>query len=469
MKTRLLFIALFAAVAGTAQNVAKSYDDNAYDAAYDHFSEPDHIDLITLDIPAYGIAGSYSISGQFNNQLTGAVSSATINYSIDNGPATLQKIDPQAISRGPVTDFKFASDVNLAPGNHIVKVWLSEINGVAQTTPQLISTEVHIASRAAKRHGLIELFTSSTCPPCAEENKTYDPLLVKNTPNIGADLNVIKYQMNWPSPGNDPSYNAHGNSRRGYYSINGIPDGRVNGQKKTFNTQAGLDASKTTPATVDITATLLVSGTDIKAKATITPYVTSTVTVHQALLQDYYTYNGSAGQTKYYFAMRKMNPDGGGAKNTSIKDGTPFDVTFNHTATQATKPAQGSFDFWTINTLKYQYVVFVQDDNTKDVLNSASALQTTVGIVDLKENAQIGIYPNPAEAYAIVGIKLQNQSNVSLQIYDISGKVVYSNQAENVGIGQNEITINTSHFAAGVYTVVVKTNNSILRDKLVVN
>lgn len=467
MKTNLLFLALFTAAAGTAQNVALSSNDT--ESAYENLSETDHVDILSLDIPAYGIAGSYAITGQLNNQLSGAVSSATIQYSVDNGPAALQKIDQQALNHGPVTDFKFESPVNLTVGNHIVKVWLSEINGIAQSNPQVITTEVHIASRAAKRHGLIELFTSSTCPPCAEENKTYDPLLVKNKPNIGADLNVIKYQMNWPSPGDDPSYNAHGNARRGYYSINGIPDGRVNGLKKTFNTQAGLDASKTAPATVEIAATLAVSGNSLKAKATITPYVTSSVTVHQAVLQDYYSYNGKAGQTKYYFAMRKMNPDGNGAKNTSITDGTPFDVTFDHTATQAAKPAQGSFDFWTISTLQYQYIVFVQDDKTKDVLNSASAVATTTGIVDIKEGTAIGVYPNPAENYAIIGIQLQKESHVSLHVYDLSGKAVYSNETELVGAGQNEITINTSRFAAGVYTIVVQTNNSILRDKLVVN
>lgn len=464
MKKQLLLMAMFATVAGIAQE-----DGRSLRSAYESQTESEQIELLSLDIPAYGIAGSYSIAGQFNNQLAGAITSATIKYSIDNGPAKEQKIEQSVLNRGPVTDFKFESAIALAPGNHIVNVWLSEINGIAQARPNVVSTEVHIATQAATRHGLIELFTSSTCPPCAQENKTLDPLLVKNNPNIGGDLNVIKYQMDWPSPGDDPSYNAHGEARRAYYAINSIPEGRVNGIKKTFNTQAGLDASKTTPATVDITATLLVSGSDLKAKATITPYVTSTVTVHQAILQDYYTYKGSTTQTKFYFAMRKMNPDGGGAKSTSITTGTPFEVTFDHKATAVTQPAQNSFDFWTITSLKYQYVVFVQDDKTKDVLNSASALGSTVGIVDIKNNAQIGVYPNPAEHYAIVGIKLQKESSVSLSIFDISGKVVYTNDAEQVGVGQNEITINTENFASGVYTVVVKANDSILRDKLVVN
>jgi hypothetical protein len=468
MKTQFLFAALFVAAVGTAQTAIKNYEspDLNFDVASDI---QEH--LLTLDIPDYGIAGNYSISGVLNNKLAGEVKSATISYNVDNGNTVSAKLATGALSRGAdVTSFKSEAAVNLAVGNHIVKAWVSEINGEALANPEVVTTTVHIASRAATRHGLIEIFTSATCPPCATEMAKLDPKLNGTYyPNTGGNYNVIKYQMNWPSPGNDPSYNSHGNTRKSYYGINGIPDGRVNGKTGTYDTDAGIKASATAAATVDISAKLLVSGNKIEASATITPYVTSTVTVHQVLLQDYYTYNGSNGQTKYYSAMRKMNPDGGGAKNTSIKDGTPFDVKFDHTAVLATKPAQGSFDFWQISSLKYQYVVFVQDDQTKSILNSASGLASTVGIVDIPSDAQIGVYPNPAESYAVIGIKVQNQTKVSLKIYDISGKVVYSNESPVLNIGQNEININTSNFAPGVYTIVANTNSGILREKLVVN
>lgn len=275
--------------------------------------------------------------------------------------------------------------------------------------------------------------------------------------------------MNVPTPG-DPSYNAHGRSRYDYYGIAGIPDGRMNG-KKLFNvTQSAIDSSKMDSSTVAIAASLIVSDNIIQAKATITPYVTSTVTIHQALIQDYYTYDPGFGrQSKYYFVMRKMNPDGGGAKNVAMTDGVPFNVSFDHTAVQVTKPVEGSFDFWAIGSLTYQYVVYVQDEQTKEVLNSGSGLMTTAGIVTLKDDASIGVYPNPAEDYAIVGIQLKKESKLSLTIYDISGKAVYYKDASSATIGQNEITINTSHFAPGIYTIVVVTKDAILREKLMIN
>jgi hypothetical protein len=464
MKTKFLFAALFVATLGMAQTAVKNYESS--DLSSDQLPEQ----LLTLDLPDFEVAGSYSIAGMLNNKLAGDVKSATINYTIDNGNVVSERITVDAASRGAeATNFKSQSTVNLSVGNHIVKAWVSEINGVVQTNPEVFTQEVHMASRAAKRHALIECFTSSTCPPCATENKTLDPFLLKYAPSTGGDVNVIKYQMNWPSPSNDPSYNSHGNTRKSYYSISGIPDGRVNGKKAAFNTDAAITAAKNATATVDIAATLEISGTSLKGKANIMPYVTANVTVHQALLQDYYTFSGSAGQTKYYWAMRKMKPDGGGAKNTSITNGTAFDVSFDHTATSVAKPAQGSFDFWTINTLKYLYLVFVQDDATKAVLNSGSALGSTVGIVDIKDGSEIGVYPNPAEGYAVIGIKVQQETKASLNIYDIAGKVVYNNESPGLSIGQNEININTTNFAPGVYTIVVNTNSGTLREKLVVN
>ena len=191
-----------------------------------------------------------------------------------------------------------------------------------------------------------------------------------------------------------------------YYSVTEIPDFKVNGKKLSHVTQAVINSSHIDSSNLAINAALTVSGNTIQARATITPYVT--------------------------------------------------------------KPVEGSFDFWAISSLTYQYVVYVQDEQTKEVLNSSSGLMST-GIVTFKDDASIGVYPNPAEDYAIIGIQLKKESSLSLTIYDISGKVVYNNEAPRVSVGQNEITINTANFASGMYTIVVRTADGILREKLMIN
>lgn len=469
MKTKFLLVLSFAVTLGTAQTAVKKNNENVNNEISADEPTQDK-QLLQLDIPDYGITGNYHITGVVNHEQVRNASNITISYRVDDKAVVSEKI-ALTINRGAeFTSFNSPSTVFLPAGNHEIKAWVSEINGVTVTDPELVTTTVHIASKAATRHGLIEEFTSSTCGPCATENAKFDPLLLTYKPNTGGNYNIIKYQMDWPSPFNDPSYNVHGERRKMYYAPNsGIPFGIVNGKKTTFDTKTAIEGSATAPATVDINAYLAVSGNNLVCKAIITPYVTSTVTVHQALVQEYYTYNGTSGQKKYYWVMRKMNPDGDGQKNVSIKDGVAFDVQFNHTAVLVSQPAQGSFDFWSINTLKYQYVVYLQDEATKSVLNSASGLTTTVGVVDIKKDAQMAVYPNPSEGFAIIGIKIQNETNISLHVYDLAGKLVYKNESPVAGVGQNEMTINTSGFTPGVYTVVVSTSEGILRDKLVVN
>ena len=89
--------------------------------------------------------------------------------------------------------------------------------------------------------------------------------------------------------------------------------------------------------------------------------------------------------------------------------------------------------------------------------------------MDIKNNTKIGVYPNPADDYAVIGIQLEKESGISLNIYDISGKLVYNNDAPKASVGQNEITINTANFVTGMYTIVVRTSTGVLRDKLMVN
>jgi surface protein len=70
-------------------------------------------------------------------------------------------------------------------------------------------------------------------------------------------------------------------------------------------------------------------------------------------------------------------------------------------------------------------------------------------ILDLHEN-KIVIYPNPADGMVYINFtKVQNFGKVSFEIFDNSGKLVYSAKAEK------EIDINTSNWSSGVYLVKI--------------
>lgn len=75
----------------------------------------------------------------------------------------------------------------------------------------------------------------------------------------------------------------------------------------------------------------------------------------------------------------------------------------------------------------------------------------TVGIRDNDLNNNIFIYPNPANNAMTIDLATNGSSfnNVSINIYDIVGNCVYSNN----NVTENKVTVNTEDFANGMYLV----------------
>ncbi len=442
---------------------------------------PNNEDGNVVDITGltrYMTAGNQNVTGTFKSKGLNPANNATLNYRVNGGSVVTQTMTfGTALNYGQSTTYSFTAPAAFPIGANNLKVWVSEVNGVGETnlTNDTAAAFVYAASQAVLRNALIEEFSSSTCGPCASLNASFDPLMNTNTPNSGGRVNVIKNQVNWPSPGNDPSYNPHSAARVTYYGINAAPTALTNGVlEMSAHDQAEIDAAKNVPAYANITASLTSAGNLISGTATVTPFISiptgSPLKVHQVLLQQYYNYPGATtSQKDYHHIMRKMFPSAAGTTITPV-DGTPLTVTFSHTLTSAATPAQNSYDFWNTTSMVLEYVVFVQDATSDDVLQSGSAqVASTVGLVELKENQEIGIYPNPAKDFAVVGIKLNKASNIDITIYDITGKVVYANKAAKVDAGQREITINTTEFASGTYNVIVNTEAGTLKDKLIIS
>lgn len=444
-------------------------------------------------------AGLQTIGGVFKSKGYTVANNAELNYSVNNAAAVTQVVTfGTPLNYGQTANYAFTTQANLPVGTNKIKVWVTKVNGTAETNllNDTAYAQVYVASQAATRSVLIEEWSSSTCNPCASLNSTFDPLLNNNTPNTGGDVNVIKYQVNWPSPGNDPSYNAHCLARRTHYNVNAAPTAIIDGRTEMNNhSQAEIDAAKLEPAFADITATLTAKksstlasvSTTVVGTATIMPYLTipsnSPLRVYQALVQKYYNLPGATTTQKdYYHVMRKMNPDGWGTP-INVTSGTPIVVSFSNTALPVGNnplPAQMSFNFWTTTGLTYEYVVFVQDTISDDIIQSGSWTSTvsvpapptptsTVGMDELTAVNQIGIYPNPAKEFAVLSINLEKTAVVDVTIYDMSGKMVYENKGTSLESGEHKMKINTEDFATGNYLVQINAGGAVLKEKLIVS
>lgn len=72
--------------------------------------------------------------------------------------------------------------------------------------------------------------------------------------------------------------------------------------------------------------------------------------------------------------------------------------------------------------------------------------------------------PNPAKEYTNISFESNSSGTVSLEIYDLLGKSVYSYYEEKMNIGKHNITVETENIPNGIYFYVLK-QEGILQSK----
>lgn len=79
------------------------------------------------------------------------------------------------------------------------------------------------------------------------------------------------------------------------------------------------------------------------------------------------------------------------------------------------------------------------------------------------------VYPNPAADNATVTYTLTSESNVTILVRDLSGKVVFTTESGLIGAGTYNTTIDMNAFAQGMYTITLTANGAQTTQKLIKN
>jgi hypothetical protein len=103
-------------------------------------------------------------------------------------------------------------------------------------------------------------------------------------------------------------------------------------------------------------------------------------------------------------------------------------------------------------------------DYTSVYSNEASV--TAVSVSDNPE-ANLRVYPNPANDYISFILNENNTGLVTAKITDLTGRIVYFGEFMNAQPGQ-ALTINSSGFNSGTYLVYIQFGDKLLRKKVVV-
>lgn len=95
---------------------------------------------------------------------------------------------------------------------------------------------------------------------------------------------------------------------------------------------------------------------------------------------------------------------------------------------------------------------------TKELISAVS--------IDEVSAINLGLYPNPAASQVTFLYDNLNEDLATVTVYDLQGKVVYSN--EFYGEGFNKQTVDVSFLNAGIYNVIIKSENRVGTQKLII-
>ena len=119
-------------------------------------------------------------------------------------------------------------------------------------------------------------------------------------------------------------------------------------------------------------------------------------------------------------------------------------------------PVGGPGAFATVNIRDYAY-----NSIPNQPILAGEGQPTTTGIIENSLASSISIFPNPATNHLTIALG-SNNKEVEVNIADINGKIIYKTNATQ------KIEINTKDFAAGIYTVQIKTSDFIATKKLII-
>ena len=151
-------------------------------------------------------------------------------------------------------------------------------------------------------------------------------------------------------------------------------------------------------------------------------------------------------------------------------------ATFTNTSTGATSY---SWDFGDLSSSSAMAPVHAYATNGNYVITLIASngtcsdtiifnLLVNVGIAEIQTLAGANLYPNPVSQVATIDVNLNEATNVSVFVYDITGKVVANVFDGQMNAGMTSLKVDVSNLEAGIYFIAIVSNNAKKTLKMVV-
>ena len=465
-------------LANVAGSSALPDDNHYYEFIYGSQSAIDASGIAVTTFPYLILANApFTISGEITNLGSNAITSMDVNYSINGGAAVTQSLSNLTINTYDNYPFDHATTWNpTTAGTYDVAIWASNINGASDMDPSndTINGVINVFTNFETRRPMLEVFTSSTCGPCVQGNINLANVL-SNYPDL---YTLIKYQMSWPGNG-DPYFTDEGYDRRVFYGVNSVPrleiDGGYDSNPNGFTAQE-FDDYAAIPSFTTLTANYSVGGQTVDVNISIDPLEnmsSNNLSLHTGIFE-YLTYNNASSNGEIEFAnvMKKMLPNASGYVINPLQAGVQQTYDFSYTfqgnytlPADANSPVNHMLEHTVEDFNNLGVAVWVQDDVTKEILQSTTASLVTDVNEDLTSLNKFMVFPNPSNEIATIAFMGIQGNDIDIKLVNLLGEVVLHESFTSSSTLDN-FNIDVSSFSNGVYNVVITSNDKISTQQL---
>ena len=288
----------------------------------------------------------------------------TVTMNVNSGAYTSTKTISSLASGGSttVTFDNFTINCGTSYNIKVFSNWSTDENKANDT-----ATQSTMYLPGTKRNVMFEAFTQWNCGPCA----TNTPYLDAFEEGKWDTVVCSRYHVWWPGSNNDPMYLANTaqiNTRVSLYGVNAVPTCVIDGTLQNVGDYSNLvnqynpRRAKGTPLSVSVVDTRIAPDT-IQANVTVTiisPLPTGSYKLRCNATERVRSYSGGTnGESSFKDIFRYMYPDANGITLPTAAGTYNYSIKYKRDAS------------W-IDSLMFN-CVFVQNDNTKEVLNCAKS------------------------------------------------------------------------------------------------
>lgn len=307
-----------------------------------------------------------------------------------------------------------------------------------------------------KRYVLLEHFTNSWCSTCASKNPAFYNL-IDDYPN---DVHHIAYHP--PIPYNGCVFyqanTVENQARTAAYGVNGTPRVALNGalapgggallQPALLTSEIG----ETSPLSLTVTESGAGVGRTVKIKAKAWGQIPAgTYRIYAALVEKTINLQTPNGEPVHHDVFRRMLPNIEGSVFAAPAAGEEIEYTYDYTIATA----------WNANEI---YVVaFVQNVATGEILNSGTKFDAPLTTAAGEAAAlPLRLAPNPAQDRAVA--TLSGDRALHAEVFAGDGRRVQA----AFSMENDQIALDLSALAPGVYFVKIRGEKSVYTGKIVV-